>query len=382
MRKILEKLISFKTITEDKKENKKALVWIKNQVRNLPLFLREFEIRGFPSLILTTQKGKQPIIWFQAHLDVVPGPERVFQPKIRKGILYGRGAFDMKFAIACYLRLLKDLGENLSKYDFGIIITSDEEIGGFNGVKAILGKGFSSKVCFLPDGGKNWQFEKSAKGVFHLLIESKGKSGHGSRPWLAKNALDNLIDFLLALKKKFPQEPCKIKNHYHNTFSLGKIEGGEVANKIPNLAKALIDIRFISSKKSQIEKILNFTKRDFKNIKIKKIAFGDSIDIDINNPYLRLFSQIAREKFNIKTSFTISHGTSDARFFLKNKIPVILIRPKGGGHHSENEWIDLKDLEKFYFVLKEFVKTVAKNKFSKDRSHFQLPNLRPCQKDG
>jgi di/tripeptidase len=40
---------------------------------------------------------------------------------------------------------------------------------------------------------------------------------------------------------------------------------------------------------------------------------------------------------------------------LEKKIPVILIRPRGGGQHSEKEWIDIEDLGKFYSILKEFV---------------------------
>lgn len=113
-----------------------------------------------------------------------------------------------------------------------------------------------------------------------------------------------------------------------------------------------------------MKKILVLVKKDFKNIRIKEIVFNNSYEIDLNNPYLKLFSQITKEKFGIKTSFTASHGSSDACFFVEKKIPVVLIRPRGNGSHSEKEWIDLKDLEKFYLVLKEFVKTIAKKQDS------------------
>ena len=62
------------------------------------------------------------------------------------------------------------------------------------------------------------------------------------------------------------------------------------------------------------------------------------------------------------TPAMLSHGSSDARFFMWQKIPTIVIAPKGGGHHSENEWVDLKDMAKFHLVLKEFVGKVAKVK--------------------
>ena len=47
-------------------------------------------------------------------------------------------------------------------------------------------------------------------------------------------------------------------------------------------------------------------------------------------------------------------------FLKKKNIPVILIRPKGGGRHSDKEWIDKEDLNKFYLVLKEFVVQITK----------------------
>jgi len=64
----------------------------------------------------------------------------------------------------------------------------------------------------------------------------------------------------------------------------------------------------------------------------------------------------------IKTSFLKSHGSSDARFFLEKGIPAILIRPVGGNLHSEKEWIDIKSLEVFYEVLKEFIKVTLNKK--------------------
>jgi len=79
----------------------------------------------------------------------------------------------------------------------------------------------------------------------------------------------------------------------------------------------------------------------------------------LENKYVKDFLEILKEKFKIKPEFTFSHGSSDARFFFEEKIPVILIRPKGGGHHSEKEWIDLESLEKFYLILKSWVMKIS-----------------------
>ncbi len=359
----LQTLISFKTISNNFQENQRAIDWIKEEIRGLSLFIKEFNFNQHPSLFVATQKTKKPKLLLAAHLDVVPASDEMFKLKIKGWKIFGRGVYDMKFAIACYLQILKDLGQDLKRYDFGILITTDEEIGGLNGTKKFLENGYSGRIVFLPDGGKDWNFEEKAKGVLHLLIEARGKSIHGSRPWEGENAIETLFQFLNNVKGKFPKEPCKDKRHWHTTLNIGKIEGGVATNQVPDFARAWVDIRFPPEVKiKKIKSILKSSKNKFKNkIKIVELIYGSPYRVNKNNKAIQIFSKIAFEKFKIKTGFISSHGTSDARFFAQYKIPVILIRPKGGGHHSEKEWINREDLEKFYVVLKNFVQEIAKN---------------------
>lgn len=358
---ILAKLISFKTVTGDFFEAEKAFAWIKKEIRNFPLFVRNLKIGGYSSLVITTKKTKCPEVFLAAHIDVVHGPANLFKAKISGNRLYGRGAHDMKFAIACYLHFLQQLGEQIKDFDLGIIITSDEEKGGFNGVEKILERGYSSQVCFLPDGGNNWQIEKEAKGVWHLAVYSRGKSAHGARPWLGESALEKLFDSIAALKREFPTEPCGSPDHFHETINIGRVEGGDAVNKVPDRAFALVDIRFPSeSKKKKIKKAVAGIAKTFPGIKVESIYCSNVHSIDKDNKFIKLFSKIAYDKYKIRTSFISSHGTSDARFFSAKGISVIATRPKGGGLHSDKEWVDLKDLERFYAVMKEFVERVAK----------------------
>jgi succinyl-diaminopimelate desuccinylase len=366
LKEILSTLIAFKTITGNKKESFKALNWIKNQLKNFPVYFLQFEKNNFPTLLITTQKTKKPILWLAAHLDVVNGLEKNFKSYIKGNKLYGRGAFDMKFAIACYLKLFQELDSELKKFSVGIMITTDEEVGGWNGTKYILDKGYLSKVCILPDGGENWKIEKGAKGVWHIKIKSFGKSSHGSRPWLGENAIWNLMNFLKDLSQIFAKEPCQDKNHLHSTINIGKIQGGTATNQVPDYVESFVDIRFIN--KEDLEKIkrkLTELKKKYKKIFMETTAFANNFESDLQEKYHRIFIEIAKKEFKLKITPTYSHGSSDARFFAEKKIPTIVIRPKGGGAHSENEWIDLKDLEKFYIVIKRFVEEIAIENFSR-----------------
>lgn len=356
----LKKLVKFKTLSLDKKACKQALDFVKKDISKLPVFVREFSFEGFPSLLITTKKTKCPKILLAAHIDVVGGGRKVFQPVVKNGKLFGRGVNDMNFATASFLRLLSDFGKNLSQYDFGVLFTSDEELGGKNGTKKILENGIRSEFCVIPDGGQNWTVQRSAKGVLNMRVESTGKSGHGSRPWEGKNAIEKLTEVLVRIKKEFQKEQTRAKEK-RVTINIGKIKGGKELNQIPEEAQAELNIRFpFSTDKNQIICRIKRSVFKIKNIKIIESQSVDGYKVDLSNRYFKDFIALVEKKTGRKIKFIDSFGSCDARYFIKAEIPVISLRPKGGGHHTEQEWIDLKSLNRFYEVLKEFVTKNAK----------------------
>lgn len=360
VQEITEKLITFKTVTGDHEENERALAWISAFVEKVPVHCTKVYSNKFPSLLITTKKTKNPDVWLTAHLDVVPGSESAFVPNVKGGKLYGRGAYDMKFALACYLHIFKELGNELSKHNIGIMITTDEEIGGVNGVGALMKKGYGSKVAILPDGGDFWRIEATAKGVYHLLLESKGISAHGSRPWEGENAIDNLTEFIEELRSLGHFACAKKCTHAHGTFNVGYIQGGEAVNQIPNFAKAGIDIRFMNDKELKtVQSALAKLQKKYPSVTVREGSFGASVNTPLANPYVKKFRALVEEhtgKNNLEP--ILSHGASDARFFAEKHIPVIVVRPDGGGHHSEIEWIDLRGLEMFAKIIENFATTL------------------------
>ncbi len=351
MIKNLQKLISFKTITSQKEESKKALLWVKSQVPK-EIKTKMVFYNGYPSLIIG---NNSPSVCLQSHIDVVFGEKEDFKAKIKEGRLYGRGAYDMKFAIACYLEILKNI--DLKKHDVGVLLTSDEEVGGFNGVKKVLDEGYSPRFCFLPDGGDNWKFDKKAKGGRHIKVTAKGSPGHASRPWEGDSATHKLMDFLNDLRCFFPHSSRK---SFGPTINVGNIEGGQATNQIADKAFAKIDIRFTNEKeKKEIEEKMSSLKRKYKKIETEEIVYVSFFECDIRRKNFQKFKEIAK-KHKKKVSSEVSHGSSDARFFFEKGIETMLIRPKGGGSHSEKEWVDIKDLKVFLNVLTEFTKEVSK----------------------
>lgn len=351
----LKELIAMQTVTNAPEKNKEALDWVKVQLKELPLYFKEETFNGHPTLLITTRETKTPDLWLVAHIDVVPASASLFIPRVEKGILYGRGAYDMKMAIACYLLLMQELPSPLERYNIGIMLTSDEEVGGKNGVGSLLNQGYGSKVALLPDGGFDWKFEEQAKGVLHVKFQADGVSAHSSRPWEGKNAILMLNEALQSTESYFKEQE-KRYGSYYPTFNIGTIQGGEAVNQVPGHAEAKIDIRFPpSTSADSLFKELQEQIARFPGVTVEKIISAPPSQVDLQLPYFKSFKEIAKKIYSISIGTTRSHGASDARYFGEKGIPVLVIAPKGGEIHSEDEWIDLNDLKRFYTVMKQWV---------------------------
>lgn len=352
----LSTLVAFNTVTSNQEGSAQALSWVQTQLSPLGLHFKSYQFKGYHSLVMTTQETKTPKIMLVAHIDVVAAPDALFHPVIKNNKMFGRGVYDMKMAIACYIQLMNDLKDNLKNYNIGIMLTSDEEIGGINGVQSLLKEGYLADVAFLPDGGFDWNFEEKAKGVLHLKVASHGKSAHGSRPWLGKNAIQQLMDVLQDIQKGFDKQKSQ-DGDYYPTANIGKIQGGTVINQVPDSAEALIDIRFPPSSGdvvkiyTDIQDIVN----QHPGVSLERIAEGLPHQEDLSGRYFQSFRLLAKQLYGIEVGSTSAHGSSDARFFGEKKIPVLIIAPKGGEIHADDEWIDLDDLTRFYEVMKAWI---------------------------
>lgn len=350
----LQKLVAFQSIHTDIDQKSFCIDYIANQLSGDNLHLTRGQSDGLPWLVVTTQDTKQPKLLLQAHIDVVPAKSEQFTLTEDLDRLFGRGAYDMKFAAACYLQLIRDLNGVLDKYDFGLMFTSDEEVGGENGVGYLLDQGFGSEICVIPDGGDNWILESECNGAWLVEIVAHGKSAHGSRPWEGENAIDKLIDCLEKVRKVFP-----MNDHDKNTISISRVIGGDTINQVPAEARATLDMRFIdndayTAKRVDIESVVqNF------DLDLETIARVDNVKVDTKQPEIENFMKIAENVRGKAIEYGRSYGASDAHYFTSKGIPTILIRPEGGGAHSDQEWISKQGLAQFYQVLNTYVREVA-----------------------
>lgn len=332
------------------------------------LVAREAERRGlkhlvvgpdpYPSILVgVTPEDRTPKVLLSAHLDVVPAnfPEQ-YGSTMDGSKLKARGASDMKFCAPLFLDLLAELPE-ATRARVLIAFTFDEEIGGNAGTRWLLDEhGLRPGSCFLPDGGDNFQLEADEKGVLQFRIKTAGKSSHGSRPWLGENAIDRFLAIYADLRAQFPviDKP----GTWGPTLNLGKVSGGSAANQVPDSCEALLDTRFVETTtlaKTQalVESIVAGRGQ------VEAVVAGDLFHLDPASPAFRWIQDAAREHVGKELGIYKSEGASDARFYTKHGVPVVLTKPVCAGHHSADEWIDLDTIGPYARMMRRFVEQAA-----------------------
>jgi succinyl-diaminopimelate desuccinylase len=348
---IFKTLISLPTVSEAYSVNDQALTFIEDFLARHGMHITRFAFGDHPSLIATTRNTKTPEIFLVAHVDVAPARPELFNLREHDGKFYGRGVFDMKFAIPAYLHIIEDVADDLTKYNIGIMITSDEELGGTQGVSRLVELGYiPRKVCIVPDGGDNWAIETFSKGVWHAKLSAKGKSAHGSRPWEGDSALEKVITALADIRQRFATQ-----GHNTSTMSIGTLHAGHVTNQIPDTASADIDVRTMTKEEHELLKreVTGICTRHTVTCDI--VAEGLPYTNMLDNPYVALFANCIEERIGHPAGHTMSFASSDARHFAALGVPCVIVRPPGGGHHGSQEWIEAQGFYDFYTIVHNYI---------------------------
>jgi succinyl-diaminopimelate desuccinylase len=352
MLEILRTLVDFRPLTSDQTAVNKLLKYVLYFLQQHGWQGRIIKRQGIYNLYASTDGSKHAKVLLQGHVDVVPGGPPKFS--VKNGRCYGRGVQDMLFAAAAYMHLVDELGADASDYSLAIMLTGDEEIGGWHGTKALLADGHRCDVCILADAGEGWgDLSVGSKGALQSTVKIKGRAHHASQP-CADGAARKLVRFLTAAETMFDGF-----DRSGTTLTISRLQAGEANNQAPARASAVLDVRYPPSRNG--DEIL----ADLRDLAAKydgtasELMSAAATQLDMSQPLVKKFLQIYRRHAG-EISFSQACGSSDARFFAEYDIPVLMFRPDGDGLHGDDEWLSVKSLEKFYEVLKEFALDAAK----------------------
>ncbi len=346
-------LILIPSTSSKPEERQRCHEFIKNHLESLEhISIREFEYKGFPSLVATAPGCVKPDILLCGHQDVITHSNLViYRSHIKEGRIYGPGAGDMKGALAVLLEVFRSVHTLRPRASLGIVITSDEETGGEAGINYLFCKQkLNCSRAMIPDGGSLNQITVEEKGILHLRIVCSGRCAHAARPWLGENPIEYLMEGLRKLRIYF-DGLAKDGNHWFPTYAVTVIgTENQTTNRIPREANAILDIRFPPP--LSVNKLFTY----IKEILGKEV--GVEIIISAEPSHLSpdaLYQQIIEEVTGTKAAFVLDDAGSDARYFASRGIPVMMSRPLVGNLHAEEEWIDIDSMVLLYKIYERYL---------------------------
>ncbi|MEW5909926.1 MAG: M20/M25/M40 family metallo-hydrolase [Thermodesulfobacteriota bacterium] len=349
---LTQDLIRFKSVHANQVKIRKCADFIESYLGRNEIPYRRMDHEGLPSILAGSRSGDAPVL-LMSHIDVVDGPDALFNPRIEGEILYGRGSIDDKYAAAVSLVLLKEhtvrlkkAGKNQEQAKFSVLITGDEEIGGHNGAKKMLAH-VNPDFCIALDGGNVAEIITKEKGLFTLKLTAHGIAAHGSRPWMGKNAIENLIGDFAEIKNFFSLDS---EDHWHRTMSLNIIHAGNSFNQVPDFAEAVFDIRY--TEHDDMDALLEEIRPKISGT--LSVVAREPLFISGESPFIRLLQEVSPE-----SRLTFEHGASDARFLSEVGIPAVVWGADGDqSAHSADEHVHIPSIYRLYGRLAAFMEKV------------------------
>jgi succinyl-diaminopimelate desuccinylase len=305
-----------------------------------------------------------PNLCFAGHTDVVPpGDEEAwtappFAAEIRNGVLYGRGAADMKGAVACYvaaaLQYLASHKGNI-KGSLSFLITGDEEGASVNGTIKVLDwlKTRREKLHACVVGEPSSQdavgdeIKIGRRGSLNGELIVKGKQGHAAYPHVADNPLPKLarmLDRLATLKLDSGTDRFEPS---HIAITIVSVPN-TASNVIPGQARAVFNIRYndAHTRAKMEQRIAECCKAAAAEVGAQySLTFSGTGDVFLTKPgpLVEAMANAAREVTGRSANLTTTGGTSDARF-IKDHCPVVELGLVNATIHQIDERVPVADL--------------------------------------
>ncbi|MGE0009094.1 MAG: ArgE/DapE family deacylase [Parvibaculaceae bacterium] len=312
------------------------------------------------------------------HIDVVPAgapsswASPPFDPQVRDGKVFGRGAGDMKAGLVANclaFELIRDAGlAPASRVTYQSVI--EEECTGL-GTLACLARGYSGDGAIIPEPfGRT--ILVAQLGVLWVEIEATGRSAHvldTSRGLNAILALYKIHEALRALEAKWnlpENRPAAYRETSHPiNFNLGVIEGGDWPSSVPQRARMQVRVSFfpeqdLTEVKRRVEETVRrevAAREDLAGIGVTLNFRGHAAEgyVAPRSEFLERLKTAHRTVAGGVPSELASTATTDTRFFqIYDGVPATCYGPVGGNFHGVDEWVDIESMLDVAVVLALF----------------------------
>ncbi len=352
-------LLAIPSVAHDTPALRTAVDYIEAYIKQrVDVTIERFERNGKPSLL--AYAGKQRPARFDVilngHLDVVPGKPDQFIAKIVGNELHGRGTFDMKTATLVETAVFCEAVGKVP-YALGLQIVTDEEIGGYDGVKYQIEQGvradfiLTGEHTLAPDVIYN-----EARGLCWVELAFHGKTAHGGYPWNGENALLKASRFAHAILEKYPIPDQEV---WGTTANIANIETSNIThNAVPADAQLHIDFRFTADDPvfHSVENVKTFLRSIDPDVDILAVPVWDpAISVNPNHPTLHALVQALEQTSGKPVRFDRRYAGGDARHYAPLGDNAIEFGLTGGHMHGADEFVDLTAIQPYWQTLYTFL---------------------------
>ncbi|MDT9587135.1 MAG: succinyl-diaminopimelate desuccinylase [Candidatus Arsenophonus melophagi] len=318
------------------------------------------------------KKGKT--LAFAGHTDVVPAGEiqdwqyPPFIPTLNNGLLYGRGAADMKGSIAAMMIAAEGFISEFPNHDgrLAFLITSDEEADATHGTIKVIDELIARKeqidYCILGEPSSQNKLgdiiKHGRRGSLSAKLTIQGLQGHVAYPYLVNNPIHSSLKFLNALVNTqwdtgnafFPPTSMQISNIHAGTGSSNTVPGKLIIQFNFRFSTELNETKI----RQQVEAIL----RKYQlNYKIKWSLSGQPF-LTQKGRLINVVSQVIENYCGYKPQLSTNGGTSDGRFIAKIGAQIIELGPLNNTIHQVNECVSVLELKKLSIIYQKIMQKI------------------------
>ena len=351
-RLLAERLITYDTSTLD--GLRAAAGFVKGWLGSRDIDVADREHGGLPVILAEVGApagAETPTVVLHGHLDVVPGRPEQFQPRLEGDRLLGRGAYDMKGALAAMMCALRDVAAQRDvRVRFMCVPDEESDEVDDRSTDALVREGLGGDFAITGEP-TDLHIGVQAKGVLAFRIVVGGRAAHGSTPWLGDNAVLKAIDAFRTIESlPFSRESSELFDR--PSINLARILGGDALNKVPDACVLDVDIRYLPE---QDPGDLLAEVRSIPDVEVVRTFIRPPVLVSARDPHVEALRQAVGGSVEGDVLSVGRDGASDAVSFVQAGVPAVEFGPRGGGHHGPEEWVSVSSLVRYREALSGFV---------------------------
>ena len=325
--------------------------------------------RGPVSNLWARRGSSRPLVCLAGHIDVVPpGPVEQwtsdpFTPTERDGLLYGRGAADMKAPVAAMVTAAERVARVTDKGSIAILLTTDEEGDAVDGTAAVVSmlaaRGEAIDVCIIGEPTSTERFGDTIKngrrGSLNGRLRVIGQQCHIAYPERGRNPIH---DAARALDTLISTEWDRGNEYFQPTsFQISNIHAGTGAsNVIPGTLDVAFNFRFSpeSSASALQARVRDILDRHHLQFELQWTLIGEPF-LTPRGPLVDALMTAVETVAGVRPELSTTGGTSDGRFLARLAREVLEFGPLNDSIHKIDEHVRIADLEPLSLIYERTI---------------------------